>query len=129
MPTVVYTIEDYLKGLVAIDVTDAALKSILADANIESETPVEELTKRQKELLKADLYVWCASVPQSSGSVEDANGVWKHKESGASVSETDRRNWLRLANIIYKRYGITTVGTSNIKLQSAGMRIWKPGVL
>lgn len=126
MPTV-YTIEEYLRGLVAIDVPDNALKSLLTDADVEPGTALASLSLRQKELLKADLYVWCASSPQGSCSVEDINGVWKHRESTAAISDSDRRNWLRLANTIYSKYGIATKGTNGIKLQSRGMGLWKLG--
>ena len=74
------TIEEYLRGCVGFEVTDSAISTILIDRGIAPGTDVSTLEKRQKDLCRADLYMWCASPPSVTGSVEDANGVWKHKE-------------------------------------------------
>lgn len=118
------TVEDYLRGCVGFDITDEAIATILVDRGIPSGTYVVELDKRLKDLCKADLYMWCASTPSVKGSVEDANGVWKHKEGGTESSAFDKRNLRIMANDIYKRYGENTV-KSTIKLNARGIRIWQ----
>lgn len=126
MATTGYTIEEYLKGLSTIAVPDETISALLADAEVAPGTPIASLTKKQKELLKADLFVWLATTPYSGGSVEDANGVWRHKETNASANDSNIRSWLRLANAIYKKYGMPTVGSSGIKLEAKGFRLWSP---
>ena len=99
------TIEEYLRGCVGFEVTDSAISTILINRGIARGTDVSTLEKRQKDLCRADLYMWCASTPSVTGSVEDANGVWKHKEGGTQSSAYDKRNLRQMANDIYALYG------------------------
>ncbi len=120
----VTTVEDYLRGCVGFEVSDNALTTILIDRDIEPGTDVSTLDKRTKDLCKADLYMWCASTPSTIGSVEDADGEWKHKEGGTQSSAYDKRNLRQMANDIYKRYGENAVGSS-IRVNCLGMRVWR----
>lgn len=122
--TLYTTIEDYLRGCVGFEVDDKAINTILIDRGLLPGTDVTGLDKRTKELCKADLYMWCASTPSVKGSVEDANGVWKHKEGGTESSAFDKRNLRAMANDIYKRYGENIKG-STIRMTARGMRIWR----
>lgn len=117
-------VEDYLRGCVGFEVNDNAITSILIDREIKPETPVHDLDKRLKDLCRADLYMWCASTPSTTGSVEDSDGGWKHKEGGSQSSAYDKRNLRVMANDIYKRYG-ENVSKSTIKLNPRGMRLWR----
>lgn len=114
------TIEAYLRGCVGFDVSDEAIATILVDRAVESRSDVTALDKRTKDLCKADLYMWCASTPSVRGSVEDSNGVWKHKEGGTESSAFDKRNLRAMANDIYKMYGENVV-TSKMRVVSFGM--------
>lgn len=118
------SIEDYLRGCVGFDVTDEAISTILIDRGITSDTLVQDLDKRTKDLCKADLYMWCASTPSVKGSVENSNGVWKHKEGGTESSAFDKRNLRIMANDIYKLYGENIV-KSSVKMNARGMRVWR----
>lgn len=120
----VTTVEDYLRGCVGFDVADNALSTILIDREVEPGTDVCLLDKRTKDLCKADLYMWCASTPSTTGSVEDADGEWKHKEGGTQSSAYDKRNLRKMANDIYKRYG-ENVTQSSIRMNCLGMRVWR----
>lgn len=99
------TIEEYLKGKVGFDVSDNAIASILVDREVEANADVTSLDKKTKDLCRADLYMWCASTPSKTGSVEDADGVWKHKEGGSESSAFDKRTLRQMANDIYGQYG------------------------
>lgn len=118
------TIEAYLRGCVGFEVSDSAINTILIDREIASGTDVTTLEKRQKDLCRADLYMWCASTPSITGSVEDANGVWKHKEGGTQSSAYDKRNLRQMANDIYALYG-ENVRKSSIKVINLGMSMNK----
>ncbi len=118
------TVEEYLYGCVGFDVAENAIATILVDREVEAGSSVLSLDKRTKDLCKADLYMWCASTPSIMGSVEDSNGVWKHKEGGTQSSAYDKRNLRAMANDIYKLYGENTV-TSNMKMVSFGMSMVK----
>lgn len=118
------TIEEYLRGCVGFEVADSAITTILIDREIVPGTDVTTLEKRQKDLCRADLYMWCASTPSVTGSVEDANGVWKHKEGGTQSSAYDKRNLRQMANDIYALYG-ENVRESSIKIVNLGMNMNK----
>ena len=118
------TIEEYLRGCVGFEVADSAITTILIDREIVPGTDVTTLEKRQKDLCRADLYMWCASTPSVTGSVEDANGVWKHKEGGTQSSAYDKRNLRQMANDIYALYG-ENVRKSSIKIVNLGMNMNK----
>lgn len=118
------TIEEYLRGCVGFEVADSAITTILIDREIALGTDVTTLEKRQKDLCRADLYMWCASTPSVTGSVEDANGVWKHKEGGTQSSAYDKRNLRQMANDIYALYG-ENVRKSSIKIVNLGMNMNK----
>lgn len=117
------TVEEYLRGCVGFDVEDNAIATILEDRDIAPGTSSKSLTRKQKELCKADLYMWCASTPSIKGSVEEAHGTWKHKEGSTESSAYDKRNLRIMANEIYKKYGENVAG-STIKLHARGMRLW-----
>ena len=118
------TIEEYLRGCVGFEVADSAITTILIDREIAPGTDVTTLEKRQKDLCRADHYMWCASTPSVTGSVEDANGVWKHKEGGTQSSAYDKRNLRQMANDIYALYG-ENVRKSSIKIVNLGMNMNK----
>ena len=98
--------------------------TILTDRNILRGTPVCELSKKQKDLCKADLYMWCASTPSITSSVEEADGDWKHKTGSTQSSAYDKRNLRIMANEIYDKYGEGT-SKAGIKLTAYGMGTWR----
>ena len=118
------TVEDYLYGCVGFDVAESAIATILVDREVEPGSSVLALDKKTKDLCKADLYMWCASTPSKTGSVEEADGYWKHKTTGAESSAFDKRNLRAMANDIYKKYGENTL-SSSMKIHSAGIRVWR----
>ena len=80
------TVEDYLHGCVGFEVADNAIATILVDREVEAGSSVLALGKKTKDLCKADLYMWCASTPSKTGSIEEADGYWKHKTTGSESS-------------------------------------------
>lgn len=114
------TIEEYLKGKVGFEVSENAIASILVDREVESGADVQTLDKRTKDLCRADLYMWCASTPSKTGSVEEADGVWKHKSGGTESSAFDKRTLRQMANDIYGQYGENKTVTK-VRIASWGM--------
>lgn len=113
MPTDVYTIEQYLKGKVRnIDVPDEALLSILAENGIESKSAYADLAQKQRDLALAGLYVWVAMSPTTSQKVTDKDANWEHSEGGETMSANVLNRFLRMANEIYAKYEMPTMGTN-----------------
>lgn len=120
------SIEQYLRGKVGFEVTDETLLSVLRDRDVTSGSDAGELDIRTKELLYADLCRWFLTAPSVSGSVEDANGVWKHKEGSSQYTAADKKHILAIANAIYSRYGEPLIPTnSRIKIYTRGIKLWR----
>lgn len=118
------TIEDYLYGCVGYAIPENTVNVILVDRGVEPNSSVTAMSKKDRDLCKADLYMSIVSSPSVSGNVEDSNGVWKHKEGGTQMSASDKKHLRSMANAIYKKYGESTVN-SGIKLSSFGMKMVK----
>ncbi len=98
------TIEDYLKGLVGFDVTESAMNSIRISRSIAKGEDVEELSRKDKDLLYADLLMWAASSPTNYTGSKEADGGWQHVEASKTISVTDKKRFENQAMTIYKRY-------------------------
>lgn len=115
-------IEDWLSGLVAYDIPEEAVNDILFERGIEPDTSLEETTKKQRDLAKADLYMWCSLQPSITANVKDADGGWSHSEGGQHMTVGDKEALRNAARRIYRLYG-EKQGASSIQMQSHGMRV------
>lgn len=120
------TISEYLRGLIYFEVTDETINSIKYDRGVQEKEFIEDLTEKEKDLCKADLYIFAATSPSTKGSVEDVNGVWKHKDGGSTMAGGEAKKLIYLANRLYAKWGESQYGTSGIKIQSMGMK-WMRG--
>lgn len=113
------TIKAYLQGITDYPISEEAILTILDDRKVEEILPTEHLEKSTKELLKADVYSFCANnMPSIKGGVEDSHGGWKHRDGGWQCSEADRRTLRKMANRIYSEYGeAEKVVSSSVKIQ------------
>lgn len=116
-------IEDYLRDLTAFDVTDGAIENVLIDAGVPAGSEVESLTVRQMDLCKAYTYLWCASTPSITGSVEDSDGGWSHKEGGKQSSAYDKRLMRQMGLDLLAKYGLNSA-KSTIKVAAGGIRVF-----
>lgn len=116
----VYTVEKYLQGKVRTKISEDALMSILADAEIKPKTPFEELTRKEKDLATAYLYAWAATAPSTSSRVKDADGDWSHEEGSETFDASARRHFLILANDLFKKYNLATIGSSSWGVSGRG---------
>lgn len=143
----IITIEQYLKGKVRnIDIPDNALSAILMDAGCESvemtqevtddetgetstETVTEPITKdtdvtllstKERELCLAWLYAWIAGSPTQTGSTKDADGDWEHSDGGERMSAAVLANYLRMANAIFAKYDLPTIGSNKWGMKGSG---------
>jgi len=124
MPTACdYTIETYLRGKVRnIEVTDDALQSILAELEIDDGAEYASLSQKQKDLALAGLYAWICTSPTQSSKVSDEDGDWSHSEGGEQMSATSLNRYMRMANAIYKKYGLPLLGSNRWGFKGSGFR-------
>jgi hypothetical protein len=111
------TVVEYIRGLVGVVLPDEAIAVILLNRDVCEVTTADSLSLEKQELIRADVYSYCLTVPSTSGYVEDADGGWKHREGGTVLSDSDKRRLERIATAIYKRYGETSIfGESKITI-------------
>ncbi len=121
------TVEQYVRGIVKMDMGDEVISNILFDRDLNPGDPASGLDARTRMLLKADVYMACANMPSVSVSVEDADGNWKHKESGGQITDADKERWDSMARAIYSQYGESHFAKGGPRVHARGMRIWRNG--
>ena len=99
----IYTITDWLKGMVAdYDVPDAAITAILYNNRVSASAAMDSLPEKDKDLSLADLYMFLATSSSKTGSVYDADGGWQRGRSTKNVID---RDWFReAANRLYLKW-------------------------
>lgn len=119
-----YTISEYLKGAVrGIIPSDQALQSICLNAGITNpNTGYIDLTEQQKEVVLAYLYVWIASGPSSSSKWSEKDGDWSQSGGGEQLTAAQIRMYLKLADNIFKKYGLATTGLGKWGMRGGGIR-------
>lgn len=115
-------IEDYLKDLTAFDITDGAIENVLIDAGVSAGSEVTSLTVKQMDLCKAYTYLWCASTPSITGSVEDSDSGWSHREGGKQSSAYDKRLMRQMGLDLLAKYGLNSA-KSTIHFALGGIRV------
>lgn len=116
-------IEEYLKDLTAFDITEGAIENVLLDAGVPAGSEVTSLSVRQLDLCKAYTYIWCASTPSVTGSVEDSDSGWTHREGGRQSSAYDKRLLRQMGMDILKKYGLNSA-KSTIHVVTGGIRVF-----
>lgn len=115
--------KEFLRDLTAFDITDGAIENVLIDAGIPEDANWEELTVKQRDLGKAYTYLWCASTPSITGSVEDSDSGWSHREGGKQSSAYDKRLMRQMGLDLLAKYGINAV-KSTIHIAVGGMKVF-----
>lgn len=116
-------IEDYLRDLTAFDITEGAIENVLIDAGVPAGSEVTSLSVRQMDLCKAYTYLWCASTPSITGSVEDSDSGWSHREGGKQSSAYDKRLMRQMGLDLLAKYGLNAA-KSTIHIAPGGMRVF-----
>ena len=116
-------IEDYLRDLTAFDITEGAIENVLIDAGVPAGSEVTSLSVRQMDLCKAYTYLWCASTPSITGSVEDSDSGWSHREGGKQSSAYDKRLMRQMGLDLLAKYGLNAA-KSTIHVAVGGMRVF-----
>ena len=107
----IFTLGDYLKGKVrGITLPDDALMSICADVQLQPDVPIANVSERDRELSLAWLYMWVALGPTQTATVKDEDADWSHSEGGERMSANALKRYLDMANEIFDKYDLPTVG-------------------
>ena len=125
----VLTIQQYLSGKVRnIKVPDNAIATIIMDADITSvehadkDTDVAKLSLRERELCLAWLYVWIAGSPTQSGGYTEQDADWQSRGDAERMSASVLKQYLAMANEIFKKYDLPLVGGEEWGFVGRGIR-------
>jgi hypothetical protein len=125
----ILTIEQYLSGKVRnIKVPDNAISTIIMDAGITSvenpdkDTDISKLSLKERELCLAWLYVWIAGSPTQSGGFTEQDADWQSRTDGERMSASVLKQYLAMANEIFKKYGMPLVGGESWGFVGRGIR-------
>ena len=116
-------IEEYLRDLTAFDITEGAIQNVLIDAGVTPGSDVTDLTVKQMDLCKAYTYLWCASTPSITGSVEDSDSGWSHREGGKQSSAYDKRLMRQMGLDLLAKYGLNAA-KSTIHIVTGGIKVF-----
>ena len=105
-----YTIEDYLRGVVNVSISDTALKSICKRLKITPGSEYDILSEKQVDLSTAWLYVWLSGSPTTSSKISDKDGDWSHSEGGETMSANVLKGYLKMANELFAKWDEPAVG-------------------
>lgn len=101
----VLTIEQYLRGFVAMDIPNTTLVSILAKRGIEQGSDVTAVSEKDADLALADVYLYLATLPSVKNNTEDSDGGWKHTEGGYQILVADKRAYRAMARKLLTKWG------------------------
>lgn len=120
--TKVRTVEDYLFGCVNFAVPEETVCQIIEDRKLVCNMQVSLLDKKEKSLIKADLYKWIILGAGKVNDVKDTDNGWTHAGGGYTLSEFDKKLFMDEANAIYEEFEPESVfGKKKIRMRSAGI--------
>lgn len=98
------TIEKFLEGFFNFKFSKENYDSVLASRDVEPDTHFNDVSEKDKDLMKADLYMILASVA-SGGGRKVQMGSRSVAESTFTFGATDRAYFRRQANDLYSKWG------------------------
>lgn len=118
------TIKDFLQGEVrGIEIPESSLQSIYVKAGItDGDMYLDQLTERQRELATAWTYVWIATGPSTTARWSESDGDWSQSAGGEVYTATQLRTLLRLADEIFKKYGLEPINKNEWGMRGGGIR-------
>lgn len=100
----IYTIGDYLFDCVNFAIPQGAVNATCIQRGIEPTKTFASVGQRERDLLKADLYVWICMGPSKVNSTTDSDNGWSHSGGGYTLTDEDKDRLLQIAKSIYEKY-------------------------
>lgn len=85
---------------------EETISSVLDDFGVFPEESKDGVPRKVKDLAEANIAKILADMPSVSGSTEDSDGGWKHREGGSQLSDSARKRLLQRANELFKKYNL-----------------------
>lgn len=110
------SIVSYLKGKVGFDVPELTINAILIDREVDSTADIDELPRRTKDLLFADVLMYGTTLPTNYSGVKDSDGGWTHTGETSTIQKADKERWYAKAQKIYSLYNDPKKAKSGIRI-------------
>ena len=120
------TLERYLRGCVGFTVPDDMIMAVAAKRGLSISTTVADLEEKELDLAEAELLYRGLTLPSVRGSIEDADGNWKHKEGQTEIWVNDKKMMLERANDLRVKWGEEPYARREIKIMSFGIERRRP---
>lgn len=118
----VVTLEEYLYGCVNIDVPREVIVRICLDRDIDFNEDAMSVEKSLRDLCKADLLVWMVMGVTRRGTVADSDNGWSHSDGGFTITDADKKLFLKMANKIYADNGEELIGGVKARIINHGIK-------
>lgn len=104
-----YTAKSYVQGIVPnSNLADETIAGVLADAGVDAEISIYDLTPRQRDLCIAYLYIRLATNPSRSSRITDRDADWEHSEGSEQWTASQLQQFLILARKLLEKWGEDT---------------------
>jgi hypothetical protein len=100
--------------------------AVAAKRNLSISATVADLEEKELDLAEAELLYRGLTLPSVRGSIEDADGNWKHKEGQTEIWVNDKKMMLERANALRVKWGETPYTRNEIKIMSFGIERRQP---
>lgn len=88
----VRTISQYLSDISPL-LKEGDIRVILDDRNLSPDTPLSDLSQKEKDLAKAEAYYKLCDQPVGGATNKEVDGSWSHTEGGWTVSGANIAQW------------------------------------
>lgn len=109
------TIAQYLSDLSPL-LTEGDIRTVLRKRGISPDTPLDELTERERDLAEAEAYYKLCDQPVGGSTVKDVDGSWSHTEGGWTVSKANIDMWYKKYKTLRELWGEPVISHSKIRI-------------
>ena len=99
-----FDIIDYMSGLTAFVFDKAVLANVAMERGVSNVTSFEELTLKDKDLLRADLLYTAYCSPSTWGSHTQSHGSYTKSVGSQQLTSEDKERLFNLFYSIYRKY-------------------------
>ncbi len=109
------TIREYLSDISPL-LTDGDIRTILRDRGLSPDTPVDDLTDKERDLAKAEAYYKLCDQPVGGSTTKEVDGSWSRTEGGWKVSSENIRLWRQKYVELRQKWGEEVMTKSRIRI-------------
>lgn len=114
-PEEVDTIAQYLSDISPL-LTEGDIRTVLRKRGISPDTPLDELSDRERDLAEAEAYYKLCDQPVGGSTVKDVDGSWSHTEGGWTVSKANIDMWYKKYVTLRELWGEPVISRSKIRI-------------